>query len=165
MFRDDFFYRLCSDVITLPPLRQRLHECPEELNALLENMIQRMTGESARELVEFVRDVLVTSIGVHYEWPGNVRELEQAVRRILITRTYEPQRIHETDAVAEFCRRVRDGSIDAEELLSKFCMIVTFSMVTSAPTLTGAFATAGGALYHRRDSPGSGDTQRIAAVW
>lgn len=121
LFRDDFFYRLSSDVIALPPLRQRLRECPEELEALLENMIQRMTGEAARELVELARDVLVTSVGQRYEWPGNVRELEQAVRRILITRVYEPQRSRERDAVAGLCQRVREGTIDAEQLLSKFC--------------------------------------------
>ena len=32
-FRDDFFYRLCSDVIEMPTLRQRLAESPAELAA------------------------------------------------------------------------------------------------------------------------------------
>src|SRR5881296_2538277 len=36
LFRDDFFYRLCSDLITVPPLRQRLREAPEELDLLIE---------------------------------------------------------------------------------------------------------------------------------
>ena len=33
-FRDDFFYRLCSDVIVSPPLRQRIAEDPRELDLL-----------------------------------------------------------------------------------------------------------------------------------
>src|SRR6185503_18437398 len=32
LFRDDFHYRLCSDTITMPPLRQRLREDPRELD-------------------------------------------------------------------------------------------------------------------------------------
>src|SRR5438128_2849575 len=36
LFRDDFYYRLCSDVIHVPPLRQRLEEDPDELRQLVE---------------------------------------------------------------------------------------------------------------------------------
>ena len=32
-FRDDFFYRLCSDVIEMPTLRRRIAEAPGELTA------------------------------------------------------------------------------------------------------------------------------------
>lgn len=121
LFRDDFFYRLCSDVITLPTLRQRLRESPGELDALLQNLIERMTGEAAPAFVEFVRARLTKSVGEHYEWPGNVRELEQAVRRVLVTGSYEPQRVQHHDAVAALPQRIRDGNIDADELLATFC--------------------------------------------
>ncbi|HTD67812.1 MAG TPA: sigma 54-interacting transcriptional regulator [Candidatus Limnocylindria bacterium] len=121
LFRDDFFYRLCSDVITVPSLRQRLLECPEELHVLLASLVQRMTGETGSELIGFVRERLIVSLGEHYEWPGNVRELEQAVRRVLITGSYEPRRAAERDFADGLSRRMRDGSIDADELLSTFC--------------------------------------------
>ncbi len=121
LFRDDFFYRLCSDVITLPTLRQRLRESPGELDALLQSMIARMTGGAALELVEFVRERLARSVGENYDWPGNVRELEQAVRRVLLTGRYEPQRIQSHDALSALPQRIRDGSIDADELLATFC--------------------------------------------
>ncbi len=121
LFRDDFFYRLCSDVITLPPLRQRLREFPGELDELLQGIIERMTGGRTPELVAFVREVLVASVGADYEWPGNVRELEQAVRRVLITGRYEPQRLSPGSAVAELSRRINEGAIDADELLATFC--------------------------------------------
>jgi transcriptional regulator with AAA-type ATPase domain len=121
IFRDDFFYRLCSDVITVPPLRQRLRESPGELDALLASLLQRMAGGAAPELAGFVRERLVESVGAHYDWPGNVRELEQAVRRILITRRYEPQRGHVRDESEDLARRMRGGTIDADELLASFC--------------------------------------------
>ncbi len=121
LFRDDFFYRLCSDVITLPPLRQRLRESPGELEALLQSMVERMTGGSAPELVEFVRTRLAESVGEDYGWPGNVREMEQAVRRVLVTGSYEPQRVQHRDAVTALPERIRDANIDADELLATFC--------------------------------------------
>src|SRR5512133_1671932 len=34
-FRDDFFYRLCSDVVVVPTLRQRIEEEPGELDDLI----------------------------------------------------------------------------------------------------------------------------------
>ena len=90
-------------------------------SALLGNLVQRMAGEAARELVDFVHEVLVASVGEDYEWPGNVRELEQAVRRILITRSYEPQRIRQRDPAIELARRMHEGAMNADELLSNFC--------------------------------------------
>ncbi|MBE9521996.1 MAG: sigma 54-interacting transcriptional regulator, partial [Proteobacteria bacterium] len=55
VFREDFYYRLCSDVITVPPLRQRLKEDPEEMNALLELIVERTLGEPSGEWVVLVR--------------------------------------------------------------------------------------------------------------
>lgn len=87
-FRDDFFYRLCSDQIEVPPLRQRLREAPSELEALVRHMLRRMCGEAEREVSESVLAALRKGVGLGYAWPGNVRELEQAVRCILLTGEY-----------------------------------------------------------------------------
>ena len=57
-FRDDFFYRLCSDIITVPPLRQRLEEDPNELDALLSHTVERMVGNPSPELVAMVHNVI-----------------------------------------------------------------------------------------------------------
>ena len=84
-FRDDFYYRLCSDQIVVPPLRQRLRELPSELEGLVAHMLKRMSGEAYGAMAEQVMSVLNEKIGRGYAWPGNVRELEQAVRRILLT--------------------------------------------------------------------------------
>ena len=87
-FRHDFYYRLCSDVIEVPTLRQRLSENAGELNLLLDQIVRRVIGAVDAGLADAVRNSIATQPGLHYAWPGNVRELEQAVRQILITGHY-----------------------------------------------------------------------------
>jgi hypothetical protein len=125
LFRDDFFYRLCSDVIVVPPLRQRLAESKVELDDLLKHLVTRMTGEGAPELLSVVREVIDASVGPHYAWPGNVRELEQAVRRILLTRRYEPD--HKTasrNIRGDLLSAVEEGALDADGLLAGYCALL-----------------------------------------
>src|SRR5204862_217403 len=77
-FRDDFFYRLCSDVIEVPTLRQRIAESPAELEQLVRLLVARVTGAKAPDLVAAVLAALGSGLPSGYAWPGNVRELEQA---------------------------------------------------------------------------------------
>src|SRR2546425_2970575 len=125
LFREDFFYRLCSDIIRVPPLRQRLQESKAELDDLLEHLVTRMTGEPAPELVALVREVLETGVGPDYGWPGNVRELEQAVRRVLLTRSYQGHaKPAESDLGRELASGIENGSLDADALLSGYCALL-----------------------------------------
>ena len=72
-FRDDFYYRLCSDIITVPPLRQRIQETPKELEKLAGYLMERICGSDLKfPILEKLKD----SPGKNYAWPGNVRELE-----------------------------------------------------------------------------------------
>jgi len=84
-FRDDFFYRLCSDVIVVPSLRQRIEETPAELEDLISLIVGRLMGETPSGTMERVRSTITSTLGRDYGWPGNVRELEQAIRRMLLT--------------------------------------------------------------------------------
>src|SRR5690606_28961143 len=84
-FRADFYYRLCSDVITAPPLRQRLREDEKEWPMLLENAVRRLAGREVPGLAADAERALREQPGMNYGWPRNVRELEQAVRRVLLT--------------------------------------------------------------------------------
>ena len=125
LFRDDFFYRLSSDVITVPPLRQRLHESPAELDLLLHHLVTRMAGQPAPELAGLAREVLTQGVGPHYAWPGNVRELEQAVRRILLTRRYDGDRPSATpDLRAQLLAALDSGTLDADQLLNTYCTLL-----------------------------------------
>jgi DNA-binding NtrC family response regulator len=123
--RDDFFYRLCSDVLTVPPLRQRIQEDPRELDDLIVLIVTRLTGESSEEMVRAVRKSIDSSLGNNYAWPGNVRELEQAVRRILLTRHYEGDRkAIAPDLRARLQAGIEDGLLDADALLAGYCALL-----------------------------------------
>lgn len=123
-FREDFFYRLCSDVIEVPPLRQRLAEEPAELRDLIGLIIRRLTGDSSQQIIETVHRALLSSPGKDYSWPGNVRELEQAVRRILLTRRYEGERREAPDLCGKLQARLAAGSLTADALLSGYCRML-----------------------------------------
>ncbi|MSM39421.1 MAG: sigma-54-dependent Fis family transcriptional regulator [Geobacter sp.] len=122
-FRDDFYYRLCSDIIVVPPLRQRIQEEPRELEALIGSILKRLIGEAAVPHARLVREVLNRDLGQHYPWPGNVRELEQAVRRIIITLHYRGDMA--ASAPSEPCERllagIEAGTLDAQQLMAEYC--------------------------------------------
>jgi DNA-binding NtrC family response regulator len=125
-FRDDLFYRLCSDVISVPSLRQRLQEDAGELTELLQHVLRRLTGQAPDSLVTEMLEIFRKNLGDQYPWPGNVRELEQAVRRILISRQYEGDHIAAAapDAHARLLAGIEDGRLDAEALLSAYCKLL-----------------------------------------
>jgi DNA-binding NtrC family response regulator len=92
-FRDDFYYRLCSDVIEVPSLQRRLKEDRRELDVLLAFILRRIVGEDSPELRAMVKEAIDEGLGEDYAWPGNVRELEQCVRRVVLTRRYAGDRL------------------------------------------------------------------------
>lgn len=118
-FRDDFYYRLCSDVIEVPTLRQRLREDAGEMDALVLSIVARVTGDDAPELAAEVTHALRRQPGPDYAWPGNVRELEQAVRRVLLTGSYAPA--SDASDTADLPAGWRDGTWTAAELLAAYC--------------------------------------------
>jgi len=124
-FRDDFFYRLCSDVIEVPTLRQRIAESPAELEQLVRLLVARVSGAQAPELVAAVLEALDSGLARGYAWPGNVRELEQAMRRILLTGRYAaelPQAAPgEEEALIE---KLRAGELTAAELLARYSALL-----------------------------------------
>jgi transcriptional regulator with PAS, ATPase and Fis domain len=124
-FREDFFYRLCSDVIEVPTLRQRIAESPSELEQLVQLLVVRIAGEQASELASSIMEALARGLPRGYAWPGNVRELEQAVRRILLTGRYAGDiaeaATNDEELLAE---KLRAGELTAEELLARYCALL-----------------------------------------
>jgi hypothetical protein len=120
IFRDDFFYRISSDIIEVPTLRRRLAEEPGELDLLLEIILQRLVGDKWAELLSTVRHALLKSPGGNYIWPGNVRELEQAVRRVLLTGKYEVQFPRPKSPIEEWGAKIQNLSYTADDLLTTY---------------------------------------------
>jgi len=124
-FRDDFFYRLSSDVIVFPPLRQRLGEDRAELDELIASAVRRITGEASSELTAMASETIERELPSDYPWPGNVRELEQAVRRILLTSSYKGDlKAQAPDELGELLCGIESGSLDAAELMSRYCSLL-----------------------------------------
>ncbi len=124
-FRDDFYYRLCSDIIIVPPLRQRIQEDPTELDVLLDFTINRLVGRGSPELVQIVREVIERHLGDDYPWPGNVRELEQCVRRVLLKGIYTGDAsVADIDLCRALTTGIEQGNIDANSLTSGYCYLL-----------------------------------------
>jgi DNA-binding NtrC family response regulator len=120
-FRDDFYYRLCSDEICVPPLRLRIQEDPGELDDLLAIVMRRITGADDTTLLATVKRTIVKSAGNNYAWPGNVRELEQCVRSVLLCGKYAGQKSPCQSNLDILHAGVEAGTYNAQTLLSDYC--------------------------------------------
>jgi DNA-binding NtrC family response regulator len=125
VFRDDFYYRLCSDVIYVPSLRERLEQDADELDNLITVIVKRTVGRDAPEFVKMVQDVIDHQLGRHYPWPGNVRELEQCVRRVLLKKDYTgDNKILCNDLKAELADGLENGTLPANRLIVGYCKLL-----------------------------------------
>jgi len=127
-FRDDFYYRLCSDVIRVPTLRERLDESPRELEQLVRLLVTRIVGAENAELAALAMEVIARDAPPDYRWPGNVRELEQAVRRVLLTGRYagdlNEDAGHATRDSERLAALLEAGQFSAQELLGRYCALL-----------------------------------------
>ena len=135
-FREDLYYRLCSDQIVTPSLAEQLADSPEVLTELIVYMSRRVAGAEGDQLWGEVALWIAENLGRDYAWPGNYRELEQCVKNVLIRRDYRPSRPNSAghgpaplasgppDAMAQVIEDFRGGRVTANELLTRYCTIV-----------------------------------------
>jgi len=123
-FREDLYYRLCSDQVTTPSLAEQLADSPRVLRELVFYMAGRVAGQEGEELAGEVMQWIERNLGPEYGWPGNYRELEQCVKNVLIRRNYRPSRGAPEDPVDEFAAEARAGRLTAEDLLGRYVTIV-----------------------------------------
>lgn len=119
-FRDDFYYRLCSDCIRVPGLAERIQQHPDELAELIRHFVQSITGKEIAAISARVVEVIDTRLGRTYHWPGNVRELAQCIRRVLLKEDYEGDRLGEQDPFDALCQKMQAGAATADEILSAY---------------------------------------------
>jgi sigma-54 dependent transcriptional regulator, flagellar regulatory protein len=125
-FRDDFYYRLCSDCIQVPGLQERIREDPKELDLLIAHTVRRLIGRDHAQICADVREVIDRRLGVDYRWPGNVRELAQCVRRVILKRDYEsnvcaPEAPGDLDRLMD---QIRAGALRSEDLVARYCRML-----------------------------------------
>ena len=78
IFRADLFYRVSAIQLVMPPLTERLEDIP----ALAQNLMNRLTDEWGRDPVVFTKAALIQL--QRHGWPGNIRELRNVLERALL---------------------------------------------------------------------------------
>jgi len=126
-FRPDLYYRLCSDMILVPSLREQLLDTPSELGRLIHFLAVKIAGpEEADWLADETARWVKAKLGDDYDWPGNVRELEQCVRNVMLHGSYvpPPRPGGGGTGAAALAAEMASCSLDADELLQRYCRIV-----------------------------------------
>ncbi|MBA9028560.1 sigma-54-dependent transcriptional regulator [Peribacillus huizhouensis] len=77
-FREDFFYRISSIVIRIPPLRAR----KEDLESLIAFFMKKAQKEQMIKISNMEPEV--KNFLLQYDYPGNVRELKNIIERLVV---------------------------------------------------------------------------------
>jgi transcriptional regulator with PAS, ATPase and Fis domain len=109
--REDFYYRIATVVIELPPLRAR----PEDVFVLARHVLARLSRRSGREITisRPALELLLAS-----PLPGNVRELENILESAAALSAENPQTITEKDVKPLLAASTPPESAVAEQPLS-----------------------------------------------
>jgi two-component system response regulator HydG len=77
-FREDFYYRISTITIDIPPLRKRKEDLPMLIDYFFkksQNDMKKPIHTIEGEVMEFL---------LNYEYPGNVRELKNIIERLVV---------------------------------------------------------------------------------
>lgn len=77
-FREDFFYRISTIVIRIPPLRDR----KEDLEGMIHFFLNKSQEEN-RIRIDRIEDK-VWEFLMNYDYPGNIRELKNTIDRMVV---------------------------------------------------------------------------------
>jgi DNA-binding NtrC family response regulator len=100
LFRADLFYRVSAIQLVMPSLAERTEDIP----ALAQNLMNRLTDEWGRDPVLFTKAALLQL--QKHAWPGNIRELRNVLERALLGATGAS--IHDSDL--DFASSPRTGA-------------------------------------------------------
>lgn len=126
-FREDLYYRLCSDRLVVPSLHEQLTDSPETLSGLVRFLTERVLGDAdlseSDALSQEVESWISEQLPTNYAWPGNTRELEQCVRSVLVRREYRPPDSRGEERPG-WLQQAERGALTADELLDAYCLLV-----------------------------------------
>lgn len=77
-FREDFFYRISTIAIRIPPLRER----KEDLMDMVRFFLEQACIENKREITYIEPEV--NEFLYNYDYPGNIRELKNTIDRLVV---------------------------------------------------------------------------------
>ena len=77
-FREDFYYRISTITINIPPLRKR----KEDLPLLIDYFFKKSQNEMKKPIRKVDEQVMNFLLSYHY--PGNVRELKNIIERLVV---------------------------------------------------------------------------------
>ncbi len=77
-FREDFYYRISTIVLEIPPLRER----SEDIKGLIYQFAEQTASELGIEIKSIAPEVI--SSLEQYHFPGNIRELKNIIERLVI---------------------------------------------------------------------------------
>ena len=77
-FREDFFYRISTIVIKIPPLRERKEDLGEFIDFFMKKAETEQGIKVSRMSVE------VEKFLYEYDYPGNIRELKNIIERLVV---------------------------------------------------------------------------------
>ena len=126
-FRQDFYYRLCADIITTPSLRDQINDRPKDLYDLILFIAYREIGKDhAEELADKVQRWIIDELNPEYGWPGNIRELEQCVRNIMIRGTYcpMPSERKQKDGISQGLVEAYSRELTVKGLDGQYCQVL-----------------------------------------
>lgn len=134
-FREDLYYRLCSDVIETPSLASQVRDNPNVLEQLVTHIAGRLAPVESQELAGEVLGWLRENLPAGYPWPGNIRELEQCVRNVMICGRYVPNPPPTpvsgsfplgdvSTEVARLAQQIEQQELTADELMQAYCRLV-----------------------------------------
>ncbi len=133
-FREDFYYRLCSDLIRTPTLREQLDDAPDDLGVMIASIATRLVGSAeGGAFAQETRRWIEKNLGHDYRWPGNFRELEQCVRNVMIRGEYRPAKL-EGGGGDDWISQVGAGTLSEKELLERYTRMVFAQSLTLEET-------------------------------
>jgi DNA-binding NtrC family response regulator len=77
-FREDFYYRISTITIDIPPLRKR----KEDLPMLIDYFFKKSQNDMKKPIHAIDRQVM--EFLLNYQYPGNVRELKNIIERLVV---------------------------------------------------------------------------------
>jgi DNA-binding NtrC family response regulator len=131
-FRADLYYRICSDHIRTPSLKEQLDSDDSELGRFVEYIAAGLLPglpDEAQSLADEAHTWIIRNLGKDYQWPGNFRELEQCVRNLMVRKNYRPlsqkgENQPESSRLNRFLEDIAAARLTKDELFKCYASLV-----------------------------------------